>query len=290
MSSDSAGTINCVDPSTSSSPARPLTLGYSTLGAPASLRIRALILLLVAANLYFVYGKWGHQWVDPLRMLYVQRACANFEWPDGQVVFEGYPDRAKKLLQTGEYDDLSTAGRSFAAVTSAVKLNDSYDQAKARMYSGGVFGGRGGGWLFGGGGGGASVGRQELVVFLHERRTPLGNVRIVMLSGTISLPDQTISLAAGVTQPGTYSESPQDLPQARSKELPDDIDIKPCAYEDVPSLRIFGGHPDRNDPTRFTVDYEDFYGRSTIEGRLDDDDIVHLRTIIGPSARWKQPE
>jgi len=57
-----------------------------------------------------------------------------------------------------------------------------------------------------------------------------------------------------------------------------------------PALRIFGGRADPNDPSRFTVDYEDWYGRSTIEGKLGDDDIVRLRTIPGPSKRMKDVE
>jgi hypothetical protein len=264
-------------------PQQPTMLGYATRGNGSSWRVRALIVLLVASNVYFAYDKWGGGVTDKLKFLWAQRACEHFEWCQKQVVFEGNPTRAAKLLAEGTYDALSSGdgtGTMLAASTAASNLYDGFGPSHAAAFPGGAY--------FGGSGGGIVVISQlrepRVLLFLHERRNPSGQPRIVAVTAEVSLPSQKVELTSELIQPGTYG-TPADYVRPTTGDRFDSLQLQPCLVEDHPALRLFGGQIDPKDPTRFTIDYEDWYGISTIEGVVGSDDSITMRTIRGPGAK-----
>jgi hypothetical protein len=157
------------------------------------------------------------------------------------------------------------------------------------------------------------------VLFLHERKTPGGNAKLVCVSVRARQRAENMeSLDLRVISDVTliaYALEPvrADSKTAEAKELqkwngqtltlvvPDELapvihftgNRSPGPYEVHPGthLRLYAGAPDPNDPTHFTIPYQLGSTSGTIDGWLRDD-AIELRGRegeMGPQSSWLLP-
>jgi hypothetical protein len=121
--------------------------------------------------------------------------------------------------------------------------------------------------------------RSEGTVFLHERRTPAGERRLV---GVDLLPFG-LPIGLNLTDPvegrlepwgrvftdGSFLRPPVEAFSPKQNPYRSWSLIGP-----PDRLRVFAGQPDPNDPSHFTIDYEVHGVRHTLDGWLRDDDTV----------------
>jgi len=127
--------------------------------------------------------------------------------------------------------------------------------------------------LFASNGGGAGSGA---VIFLHERTSPAGHIRLVCISYA---PDtntfqpafiEDYDYDASVVLPGTLFKPPT-IPLHLSA-----IDVLSGYPRRPPLVRVYAGQPDPNDPGHFTIRYQIWGQEDTLDGRLGDDDQITL--------------
>lgn len=203
---------------------------------------RALPLLIVLAA---VMGWGGVAARDQYRLISVQKLCATYTLPPGEVVYEAKIEPVKEPTAKEPWAEL-------AEVTHTKKPAPEPWQELTKI--------SGEPPLLDGG----------PVLFLHERRSACGERRVVCVEYTGAwspLVVRTVHCGSLVTRasfdPLQWSPNP-NLTGRR--------------------LRFFAGQPDPADPARFTIAY-DMDGRAgTVEGRLLDGGDVALRFLDGPAA------
>lgn len=103
---------------------------------------------------------------------------------------------------------------------------------------------------------------EELVVFMHERTSPAGHRRLVVVHATIDLPEQTVRFHPIVYILGSFGgplgEAPPPPMGGRFTGFVGHTTptISPLLFEDRPWLRLFAGRPDPAHAARFTVEFE----------------------------------
>jgi hypothetical protein len=121
-------------------------------------------------------------------------------------------------------------------------------------------------------------------LFLHERRSPSGNRRLVSVDLRISWgPESTaVDVEKRAIVPGGWRSEPKETwggPPAGDVNTTNLVGQRQHLLN-VPygkTLKVIAGRPDPSDASHFTIDYE-IDGRSeTIDGRLNDDDSVDLK-------------
>ncbi|HYE17605.1 MAG TPA: hypothetical protein VEA69_04130 [Tepidisphaeraceae bacterium] len=118
-------------------------------------------------------------------------------------------------------------------------------------------------------------GPREFTVFCHERHTPDGRRRLVVVEGG--------RLIATVIEPGRWGDG---WPRVISQEPVDDRgfrDVVNSALRLPNSFRNAGGVPDPADPSRFTATFETNGLVGTIEYRLTNEDTV-VAQLLDPDG------
>lgn len=121
----------------------------------------------------------------------------------------------------------------------------------------------------------------EVPVFVHQRISPSGNVRLVVVNLSasealrISEYSTALSVSLGfvpqVVAPATLCRDPVEVTAAKRS-----TGLGTLSYRRV---RVFAGQRDPADPSRFTITYEVDDDRGCIEGRLLDNDTIELISL-----------
>ena len=113
------------------------------------------------------------------------------------------------------------------------------------------------------------------VVFMHEMRTPDGRPRIVVVyCNPIYLPSASVVQSLGpVSIDPAKGWSLTSRPAFHGGHVPG-------GYPAGDNVQLFAGQPDPSDPTRFTMAFIRKGRAGTVDGRLDDDDVVTFQ------VRW----
>jgi hypothetical protein len=216
--------------------------------APARGRHRRWVKRIVVGLLLMTLGLAAFHWrAEPwrrARMLYYQRQCEAYSPPADEVVFDNDPARSAALRAKPGYVTQKNIDPRPVFRTPPGCWNGYADATRVGVHE------QGGGTK----------------AFLHERRTPRGERRLVVVeffpfswTPVVAQAIETSPLAGRAEVRGyLHSElflDPQSPPR---------------------SLRIFAGQPDPADASRFTIVYEWDGRRGTIDGRLNDDDTIVL--------------
>lgn len=212
------------------------TLPQLQYGRPTGTRrrvIRIVTWVTIAVAVGYCARRWGPEAWTRTRYLYSQRQCQIYSPPADQVVFDSDPGRVAGLTARIDYT---------AASGGAVRV----PPTEWINYAGTRF---------------APVHRP--VLFLHERQTPSGQRLIVMLSLTDPT-SLTMVYNSGftyaITTSGTWSTAHQLTHHRGQTGLGDRAG----------PLRIYAGQPDPNDPTHFTVRYEEAGETTILHGYIND--------------------
>jgi hypothetical protein len=230
----------------------PSTLEY----APSSQRslwrrLRRVLRICLVITVALVAWKWGWVTWNKTVLLYHQHQCLSYSAPADQVVFDTDPGRVAKMASDPNYvlgggmanrrrpadwDSLVSSG--FPSIT---RLNRASNNP---------------------------------VLFMHERKSPNGTVRLVVVERTAGLSEPAYFILGfdvdGLAiEPGTITRPPHWLPFAW------DIDVlsNPGPHRDI---RIYAGQVDPADASHFTIRYESGGQTNIADGTLGDDGEVHL--------------
>jgi hypothetical protein len=131
-------------------------------------------------------------------------------------------------------------------------------------------------------------GSPHFPVFLHERRTPDGERRLVIVTVRFGAmvaigAGERIGLTAAVIHPGALFSAPvvsrhsagECYPFSRGRGS----DLTPRR------LRLYAGQPDPSDPSHFTIGYDINGEAGTIDGWLENHDTVRFAVRDGPAKR-----
>lgn len=116
------------------------------------------------------------------------------------------------------------------------------------------------------------------VVFMHERRSPAGDARLVVVE---RVPQRLIDIGgarlfrAWVVAPATWRAGPAVISSSRPNGFPSPVNCSGPFPEFLP-LRLFAGQPDPADPSHFTIAFESEGRPGVLDGWLRDGDKVEL--------------
>jgi hypothetical protein len=234
-------------------------------GAPVRRRkrVRRAMLLVVLVGVVLAAWRWWPAARDQVTLLYWQRRCLNFEFPPDVVLYERDPTKAAALLrQTDpEYVPLPYYPHNGPMVTHAVYQPRALREFATRSAAG------------------SSPGDRS-IVFCHERRTPAGERRLVIVyakpwSDFGPLWEWELYEPAGALGRAKLLGSGGDGNTHRG-----------LGGGFGPSEHVGAGQPDAADPTHFTFPAL-FNGRATAvyDGRVTDQD----RVVITKRAAAAKP-
>jgi hypothetical protein len=121
-------------------------------------------------------------------------------------------------------------------------------------------------------------------LFLHERRTPGGESRLLVVRrGMMDLWSFSyVCLTATVVRPGSLLKLP--VVDDQKDSVPSTRFVQGIgSHRASDRLRLFAGQPDASDPTHFTIRYDINGERGTIDGWLRDDGMVTFTVRDGPA-------
>ena len=193
---------------------------------------------------------WGPPVVARWSLLSHQRQCLRYEPPDGAVVFS---QGAAETLESKPWDK-----------PAAYSIPKVWSTFQPRL--------------------GADGRQSHGVVFLHERTSPGGNRRLVVLDLSVGWfkNNTELSLDKGVASVATWNSDPRWVPPVSgdSDSSVTDGNAVRQSILSVPyghSIAILPGRPDPKDRSRFTIGFRAGEQSGVIDGRLEDDDTVTLR-------------
>ena len=133
---------------------------------------------------------------------------------------------------------------------------------------------------------------QPLPIFCHERSTPDGQRRlvVVILSGNMSM-DGCANIDIDLVQPGVFGG--QQISTIHGSFGPSRHIGSYVVETLLLATHIYMGQIDPSDSTHFTIDYDDGQKRGTIDGWLESGSSVRLSARPGPidvEAYWKDME
>lgn len=233
--------------------------------APPAMRLRpwlrrGLLLVWAALTVYLAHDKWGLGLRLQVRMLQTQRQALRFVQPPDQIVYGG------DAVPYG-------AERQIADLDEALTDLAWWDQRQAprSLWTDGMADGD---HMF------TELGsrlEEDFYVFLHERRAPMGEARLVGVRAC-AFDDTELGLEADVFSVAGPFERPKRLGAAR---IPFDVGTFTLSSSAPGTLRLFAPQPDPADASRFTFVYENGVERGTVEGRLKPDDSVEFTLLPG---------
>ena len=194
-----------------------------------------LAFVLVAGALLF-WRNDVHWAVERGRELYAQHRCLTLEPPEGTVVYEEDPARARQLLQSADYRPATTPdGKAVAALRWPKEAREWPGMAKHL-------------WLT----------PPPAVLFMHEVRSPRGERVLLVATANYEqgMPDGVGFRVEAIT-PATWHQASQGAAGLATIMVkpPRDRDSR-AARESVGPVRIFAGRIDPKDPSRVLIEYE----------------------------------
>lgn len=270
----------------------PKTLNYAP--APPRWKRRGRTALLGAVVLLAVFATW--HWSPGVyrqaRLLYWQRQCLNFSQPADFVVYEEEQGAAATLLTKNGY--------SRYVINRAVQFNAPRTALTAASYAPACWGKlqnaqlalpqpptapvtaapnwvlTSSAWQPGTGWGPMAAGRPAAVIFMHERTSPAGHRRLVVLTFTA----ETGSFQPGFIDgenvdtlaltPATWRTPVMQVPKLVG------LDVMSGWPKHPPHVRIYAGQIDPADPARFAIRYQIWGQEDVLDGKLEDNDQVTL--------------
>jgi hypothetical protein len=204
---------------------------------------------LIALALYFRGDDIWRQ----AQLVYYQHQCQYHVPTSDQVAYEERPDGARLLVDREQYHT-SPAGAAYY-------FDPDWAAFNALLAPPGI--------------------APNATLFLHQRQTPDGRNRLISVEllavrsiGTA----RTLDFSVRVIEPG-YLSAPKDLSAGAGLVLGRVIVL---SHSD---LRLFAGRSDPDNPSHFTIEYqEDGSLHRTIDGWLRDDDTVALEPRDAPST------
>ena len=236
-------------------------------------RVRVLIVLVSLVTLSIWAWKRGPQTWRAAQYWYADYRCASHALPPGQVVYEEDPLRSAALLKRSGY---ALIPRPTSAVEGAVPrsaaagyMPPAWDELLRQTGKGPIV-----------------RCQSEAVLFLHARKSPNGNRRIVAvhIDGSTT-PSASLSNLINFRYPYVVVPAADGKPPTLVARFPmcGTGFVYPDPSITLAPMRFYAGQPDPNDESRFTIDYELPQGRGTIEGKLTDADFVSMQVLDGPA-------
>jgi len=185
------------------------------------------------------------------RLAQARTACLTVSYPAGTIVFDDDPARSNPLMASGKYVSTHPSlgrGGSFALLpTPAWDVYASMQGGVGSTSSGG--------------------GRVAPVVFLHERTSPAGHRRLVVVQ---------FGRMIGTDPFNRLFLYPYADPRTAAGQRMLEMGRTPTE-----TTTLYAGQPDASDASHFTIDYV-LNGRTeTIDGWFNDDDTVSLLPRCG---------
>jgi hypothetical protein len=230
-------------------------------------RIALVVLLLAAA---YPAVRIGSPLARRWRLSWLYDRCANYAAAPTQVVYASESAAARALVagQGGYVAHTSPAGGTVALHVPGVLVELARralpaNPSVARDLAAGAAG---------------------ATVFLHERRTPSGESRLVVVQRPAegSFPPAQMQLIAYVAKRPTFDAGTFQLPVVApliysAGSLPEGLlGFPPRVGVRAPRLKYFAGQADPVDPSRFTIAFEIDGSPGVIDGRLKDDNTVEF--------------
>jgi hypothetical protein len=256
---DTAHSGNVTNPPES----EPVQLAYAVrpprLGRRCRQAAAALLAIAILAVLAYARGPWF--W-SRTQFLYWQDRCLDFRAPAGQVVYE---ERNDSLAPLPAGVGLEHSALHYAANSggSLVRTPACWRTLRARLGPEAL----------------DDPGEPRAILFMHERRSPAGVRRLVVIRAPGPIP----VAPWGAVFNGRYARLDDSVllldPASLSREAKLHSDsasrwgVSPrplTSCQQARSIRLFAGHPDEDDASHFTVVYEIDGRRGTIDGWLRD--------------------
>jgi hypothetical protein len=230
------------------------------------------IAVLAAAG---AWVKWGSAIQDRSKLLQVQRACSHFSSLAGQPVIP-YDEGVSRYDLTSDWRAAAIAEPRGAAryhLAHRPRCLDDLEALLTRVY------GRSGPWRTSAYGSFWATGGQEGIAFLHQRFSPQGEGRIVIVSGKDFWPGEAV-LHASVLKPATWGESAVDVSAGPRSVGGDGRSFMELVLPQ--GTRLYVGQADPDDRSHFRLPYTLDKRRGTIDGWLVDGGTVAFRVRDGP--------
>lgn len=231
--------------------------------------LRAIIVLLLTAAVLGAV-KWGLPLYGQWNYLCLQNRLLSHSLPPTTIVYDDNPTSATALLNRG--DDHISFPPAHETVPPTAHRVGAYHPRFLRRAT--IFG--------------TAAVPQTGIIFLHERRSPSGNTRLVLVPVRVLWMywEGRWTLVRGfeagtVFLPATWKPG-STIRKAR------DSGLFEGSYDTDVRFRYFAGQPDPADPAHFTIVYEmlfsyrDGWERGTIDGWLRDDDLIDMKVRDGP--------
>lgn len=229
-------------------------------------RVMGLLLLAIVAGAAW----WFHAplW-QRAKLLYYQRQCLNFTAPPEQVVYDENNGTVSPLIGTAGYRGYPAAAAYLKVprppLPPTVAVRPAPELGNYTVLTN---------WW---------PTLPVATVFLHERRTKSGLVRLVAV---MRWPIETgyivdeFGLEPVVIAPGGLMSQPVvHGPRVGGWSI-----VPASNPADTQNLRFYAGQPDPADPAHFTIKYDLRNGTGIIDGRLNEDgQTVTLKIISGPA-------
>jgi hypothetical protein len=232
--------------------------------------------LIVAACVIAVWAvvEWGPSTTRRLRLIWVQRQCASFEYPAGAVVYDSDQQAGKGLMaDAANYVALDD---THVWPTSGVARREPecWTSLKSILFPGQSF------WPPG------PAAPKALVHLLRNKKGAERLVAVIVAPESSNRPGtlprsfvadtREIGLVAAIIRPGDWHAAPQWEGNGTF--------FKP-GFERAKRLRFFAAAVDPGDPARFSLDYEMDGVRGTVDGTFGDDGDVTFAIRSGPATR-----
>jgi hypothetical protein len=233
---------------------------------------------MVVAALTIASWKWGQRAMLQVRILYWQQQCMRYSSSPDTVVYEEEPPAAAALLTDKALYRAYVLNRSRPPSVAVPSVNAAAAQpvceTRFRASWAGVANtnlGQLGGVL-----GAASAKSVRAIAFIHERRSPGGHRRLVIVAYTPEANTFTPGFIEGYNYstlaitPATLLAPPSIIPRGW------DFDVLSGWPRHPPMVRMYAGQPDPRDASHFTIRYQMWGQEDILDGRLDDSDDVTL--------------
>ena len=236
-------------------------------------RVRVLIVLvsLLAASAWA--WRRGPQTWRAAQYWYADYRCATHALPPDQVVYEEDPQRSASLVKRPGYAFIprptSDVEGAVPRPAAAGYMPPAWDDLLRQTGKGPIV-----------------RCQSEAILFLHARKSPKGNRRIVAvhIDGGTS-PSASLGNLINFEFPYLVVPTADGKPPTLVARFPmcGTGRVYPDPTITLAPMRFYAGQPDPNDESRFTIDYELPEGRGTVEGKLTDHDFVRLEVLSGPA-------
>ncbi len=234
-------------------------------------KVRRWLLALVALAFVVGLARWGGPLWSKADLLLAQRACLDYSADPTLVCYDDGPGRAQYLRPGGEY--VGMRGYDSSQPTVATRVAAGLMPKCWRRYAP----------MAGGSASGA-------MIYLGRRRSSGGDEFIVSVQYVSPGSDtftpafiEGFNLETLAVTPGSLTRAP------KANQFPIAVDVLSGRPVLPPNLRIFAGQPDPADDSKFTIDYEMWGQRDTLDGQVADDGRVALtpRRVPEPASEQR---